>query len=33
MTDLDVIAIIFFVLSTIGLGWSILDVRKRKTKR
>lgn len=32
MTDLDVIGIIFFVLATAGLVWSIIDLRKRKAK-
>ena len=33
MTNLDVVAAIFFVLSTIGLIWSLVDVRKRRTRR
>ena len=33
MTNLDVLAVIFFVLSTLGLVWSIVDVRKRKAQR
>lgn len=33
MTNLDVVAAIFFALSTIGLVWSIMDVRKRRAKR
>lgn len=33
MTNLDVVAAIFFVLSTIGLIWSLVDVRKRRARR
>ena len=32
MTNLDVMALIFFVLSTIGLVWSIMDVRRRRKR-
>ena len=33
MTNLDVAAAIFFVLSTIGLIWSLVDVRKCRARR
>lgn len=33
MTNLDVAAAIFFVLSTIGLIGSVVDIRKRRAKR
>ena len=30
MSNLDVMAIIFFVLSSIGVVWSIIDLRRRR---
>ena len=33
MTNLDVMALIFFVLSTMGLVWSIMDDPHKRRKR
>ena len=30
MSNLDVMTIIFFVLSSIGVVWSIIDLRRRR---
>ena len=32
MTNLDVMALLFFILSTFGLVWSIVDLRKRRKR-
>lgn len=32
MTNLDTMALIFFILSTAGLVWSIIDLRKRRKR-
>ena len=32
MTNLDVMAVIFFALSTLGLAWAIMDFRKRRKR-
>lgn len=32
MTDLELMAIILYVLSFVGLGWSLIDQRRRRNK-